>query len=88
MDKQVFELLYDINCENEEWSIWYSDGSLLLSVEFGDTEDKMIPEGDYISIWLKPSESGEFIERHKDLCWYIVPEHLVSPDYCCYIYKV
>lgn len=91
MDKQVFKLIHGINCagwDNETWDVFHSDGVLRTSTEFSDAEDKVIPEGDYISIWLKPNVYSDFIKRHEGLCWHVVTKHSYNPDYYIYIYKV
>ena len=91
MDKQVFELIHDINCQdlsNTIWGIMHSNGDLCTSGTFGDIEDKVIPEGDYIYIWLKPSEYADFIEKHKGLCWHVATGCSEASSHRYYIYKV
>lgn len=91
MDTQVFNLIRGINCEgfdNSTWDILHSNGDLRTSTEFSDVADKIMPEGDYICIWLKPDEYPDFIKEHKDLCWHVVTRHSYNPDYYIYIYKV
>lgn len=91
MDKQVFKLIHGINCEgwdNSTWDILHSDGDVHTSEYFGAVHDRVLPEGDYIWIWLEPDEYPDFIKEHKDLCWHVVTRHSYNPDYYIYIYKV
>ena len=91
MDKQVFNLIHGINCEgfdNSTWDIFHSDGDVHTSGYFGAAYDYVLPEGDYISIWLKPYDYSGFIRKHASLCCHVITKHSYDPDYYIYIYKV
>ena len=91
MDTQVFKLIHSINCEgwdNSTWDILHSDGSVHTSEYFGAVHDQVLPEGDYIAVWLKRGSSKQFIAHNAKLCWSVISLQRDDPNTTIYIYKV
>ena len=91
MDTKVFKLIQDINTEgwdNSIWDILHSDGNKHTSEYFGAVHDQVMPEGDYIAIWLKRGSNKHFVARHTEICWSIITLQRDDPDSTIYIYKV
>lgn len=91
MDTKVFKLIKDINAEgwdNSIWDILHSDGDKHTSEYFGAIHDQVMPEGDYIVIWLKRGSYNRFVASHTEICWSAITLQCIDPDSIIYIYKV
>lgn len=91
MDTKVFKLIQDINTEgwdNSIWEILHSNGDKHTCEYFGTINDQVMPEGDYIAVWLKRGSYEHFVAGHTEICWSVITLQCIDPDSIIYIYKV
>lgn len=91
MDSKVFKLIQDINTEgwdNSVWDILHSDGDKHTAEYFGAVNDQVLPEGDYIAIWLEHGSSKRFVARNAEICFSIITLLKDDAHTIIYIYKV
>ena len=91
MDPKVFKLIQDINTEgwdNSVWDILHSDGDKHTAEYFRAARDQVLPEGDYIAIWLERGSSKRFVARNAEICFSVITLLKDDARTTIYIYKV
>ena len=91
MDSKVFKLIQSINAEGWDNSIWlilHSDGNIHTAEYFGAAHDQVLPEGDYIAVWLERGSPELFVARNAEICFSVITRLKDDTRTTIYIYKV